>query len=122
MVDGGWAERSIHHSIWGYPTEAYLTAQLDANKRVQTSTRVLVGFFPQRTLQSEESHIERHAVALCHRPDHEKTEPTFTDAIATVRRLFWTRTVSQQPHLRKALEESALRLRTAVLDYLARTM
>jgi len=67
-------------------------------------------------------HIERHTVDLCHRPGYEKTEPTFTDAMATVRRLFWTETVFQQPYFRKAFKKLPPKLRTAVLDYLAQAV
>jgi len=64
-------------------------------------------------------HAKRHTIDLCHRPGYHKVEPSFTDAIATVRRLFWTKTVFQQPYFHKAFKKLPPKLRTTVLDYLA---
>jgi len=64
-------------------------------------------------------HAKRHTIDLCHRPGYHKAEPSFTDAIATVRRLFWTKTVFQQPYFHKAFKKLPPKLRTTVLDYLA---
>ena len=49
-----------------------------------------------------------------------KAEPTFADAIATVRRLFWAKTVFQQACHRKAFEKLPARLRELVLSCLSR--
>jgi len=68
------------------------------------------------------AHAERHAIDLCHRPGYHKAEPTFTDAIATVRRLFWTETVFQQPYFHKTFKKLPPKLRATVLDYLAQTV
>ncbi len=64
-------------------------------------------------------HAKRHTIDLCHRPGYRKVEPSFTDAITTVRRLFWTETVFQQPYFHKAFKKLPPKLRTTVLDYLA---
>ncbi len=63
-------------------------------------------------------HANRHTIALCHRPGYHKAEPSFTDAIVTVRRLFWTKTVLQQPYFRKTFKKLPPKLRTTLLDYL----
>jgi hypothetical protein len=91
-----------------------------ANSVLRTAP-CLLGLFSIVSLIFAE-HIERHTVDLCHRPGYEKTEPTFTDAMATVRRLFWTETVFQQPYFRKAFKKLPPKLRTAVLDYLAQAV
>jgi len=64
-------------------------------------------------------HSKRRTIDLCHRPGYHKVEPTFTDAIATVRRLFWIETVFCQPYLHKAFKKLPPKLRDTVLDYLA---
>jgi len=68
------------------------------------------------------AHAKRHTIDLCHRPGYHKAEPTFTDAIATVRRLFWTETVLQQPYFHKTFRKLPPKLRAAVLDYLAQAV
>jgi hypothetical protein len=67
-------------------------------------------------------HARRRGVDLCHRPGYEKTEPTFTDAITTVRRLFWTETVFQQPYFHKTFKNLPPKLRATILDYLAQAV
>jgi len=64
-------------------------------------------------------HAKRHTIDLCHRPGYRKVEPSFTDAIATVRRLLWTKTVFQRPYFHKAFKKLPPKLRATVLDYLA---
>jgi len=91
-----------------------------ANSVLRTAP-CLLGLFSIVSLIFAE-HLKRHPVDLCHRPGYQKTEPTFTDAIATVRRLFWTETVFQQPHFRKAFKNLPPKLRTTLLDYLAQAV
>lgn len=67
-------------------------------------------------------HAKRHAIELCHRPGYQKSEPTFTDAIAAVRRLFWTKTVFQQPYLHMTFNKLTPKLRAIILDYLAQVV
>jgi hypothetical protein len=67
-------------------------------------------------------HTKRHTIDLCHRPGYHKSEPTFTDAIATVRRLFWTETVFQQPYLHKTFKKLPPKLKAILLDYLAQAV
>jgi len=49
-----------------------------------------------------------------------KSEPTFADAIATVRRLFWEKTVFQQSSHKDAFEKVPRGLRALLLDCLTR--
>jgi hypothetical protein len=55
---------------------------------------------------------------LGHRPGYEKREPTFSDAIAEVRRLFWEKTLFAQPRFRQAMQKLPRKLRNLLLDYL----
>jgi hypothetical protein len=47
-----------------------------------------------------------------------KSEPTFSDALATVRRLFWTQLILIDPMHIKTLKKFPLLLRKTLLDYL----
>lgn len=51
---------------------------------------------------------------------YSKSEPTFGDAIATVRRLFWQTTIFPQVGPREAFEKIPSQLRNLLLDYLSR--
>jgi hypothetical protein len=64
--------------------------------------------------------------ARCHRVSargsdwYRKTVPTFADAVTTVRRLLWAKTVFQQPRHARAFDKIPCRLRTILLDSLSR--
>jgi hypothetical protein len=62
-------------------------------------------------------HLKRHKITTCDRPCYAKDEPTFTDAIATVRRLFWKETVLAQPYFRKACKNLPPKLQEFILDH-----
>ena len=49
-----------------------------------------------------------------------KTEPTFADAIATVRRLLWARTVFQQPRLHGGFQKLPPVFRNYLFDIVSR--
>jgi hypothetical protein len=51
---------------------------------------------------------------------YEKPEPTFADAVASVRRLLWSQTVLKQADRRGAFQKLPLDLREALLDQLSR--
>jgi len=76
----------------------------------------LLGLFSVICLIYHE-HLKRHKVTRCDRPCHAKSEPTFTDAIATVRRLFWKETVLAQPYFRKACKNLPPKLQEFILDH-----
>ena len=69
-------------------------------------------------------------IYAAHRQDHSprpastdwyaKSEPTFADAVATVRRLFWQKTIFQQTGHDAAFEKIPSRLRNLLLDCLSR--
>jgi len=76
----------------------------------------LLGLFSVICLIYHE-HLKRHKVTTCDRPCYAKSEPTFTDAIATVRRLFWKETVLAQPYFQKACKNLPLKLQEFILDH-----
>ena len=67
-------------------------------------------------------HGKRHPVRVIQRPGYEKTEPTFADALATVRELFWTETVFQQPPFRRVWKKVPRRLRSFLLMHLCQAV
>ncbi|MBI1312079.1 hypothetical protein GC176_12365 [bacterium] len=52
------------------------------------------------------------------RPWYEKSEPTFSDALESVRRLFWTETVFQQDSFARALAKAPSQFKDTLLDLL----
>ena len=76
----------------------------------------LLGLFSVICLIYHE-YLKRHKVTTCDRPCYAKSEPTFTDAIATVRRLFWKETVLAQPYFRKACKNLPPKLQEFILDH-----
>lgn len=52
------------------------------------------------------------------RPWYEKSEPTFSDALESVRRLFWTETVFQQDSFARALAKTPSQLKNTLLNLL----
>lgn len=65
-------------------------------------------------------HARHHRVRVRAAAWYAKTEPTFSDALATVRRLLWTETVFERPAHRRAFAKLPHRLRDLLLDNLAR--
>jgi hypothetical protein len=64
-------------------------------------------------------HARRHRIRLRTTTWYAKSEPTFSDAITTVRRLFWAQSVFQQPWHHDAFEKLPRRLRDLLLDRLS---
>jgi hypothetical protein len=65
-------------------------------------------------------HARRHTVRPAATPWYAKKELTFSDAIATVRRLFWSQTVLGKPSDHDAFAKLPRPLRVLLLDQLAR--
>jgi hypothetical protein len=76
----------------------------------------LLGLFSVICLIYHE-YLKRHKATTCERPCYNKSEPTFTDAIATVRRLFWKETVLAQPYFHKACKNLPPKLQEFILDH-----
>jgi IS4 transposase len=77
----------------------------------------LMGLFSVVTLIYYE-HLKRHAVCTCDRPCYTKSEPTFTDAMVAVRRLFWEETIFAQPYFRKACQKLLPKMAEFIFDHL----
>jgi hypothetical protein len=84
---------------------------------VLRTTPCLMGLFSLVCLIYHE-HRKTHAVVLCQRPGYEKTEPTFADALACVRRLFWMKTIFQQPQWAAVVKKLPHRWKTTLLEHL----
>lgn len=63
-------------------------------------------------------HVKSHPLSLRRTPWYVKTEPTFSDALAAVRRLFWQQILLQQPPYRKGFQKLPPPLRNWLLDQL----
>jgi len=87
-------------------------------KSVLRTGPCLLGLFSVVCLIFAE-HARRHAVALRCTRWYTKTEPTFSDAIATVRRLFWSETIFETPSHRDAFTKLPPRLKRLLLDRLS---
>ena len=78
----------------------------------------LLGLFSMICLIFAE-HARRHRIAVRRTAWYSKTEPTFSDAIATVRRLFWEETVFEKASCHKGFTKLPPKLRNMLLDYLS---
>jgi hypothetical protein len=63
-------------------------------------------------------HLKHHPPRLIHRPGYRKSEPTFSDAISEVRRLFWEKTLFAQPHFQQAVQKVSPNFKNFLLDCL----
>jgi hypothetical protein len=86
-------------------------------KSVLRTTPCLLGLFSVIGLIYVE-HVKSHPMGIRQTLWYTKDEPTFSDAIATVRRLFWREILFQQPSYRDAFQKLPLKIKTWVLDRL----
>ncbi len=86
-------------------------------KSVLRTAPCLLGLFSVISLIFAE-HTRRHRIKVRATEWYIKTEPTFSDAIATVRRLFWNATVFEKPSYHEGLEKIPPKLRNLLLDHL----
>lgn len=63
-------------------------------------------------------HTRTHSVNVRYTEWYSKAEPTFSDAIATVRRLFWQRTIFAKASEHNGFKKLPPKLKTLLLDYL----
>jgi hypothetical protein len=78
----------------------------------------LLGLFSLISLIYVE-HARHHAIRPRRTRWYAKTEPTFSDALATVRRLLWSETIFETPPQHEAFEKLPRRLRQILLDRLS---
>ena len=96
----------------GFETPRQRTA-----KSILRTAPCLLGLFSVICLIFAE-HARRHAIRLRSRPAYAKKAPTFSDAIATVRRLLWSETVFETPSHREAFSQIPHELKNLLLDFL----
>ena len=87
-------------------------------KSVLRTAPCLLGLFSIVCLIFAE-HTRRHRVRVRRTQWYIKAEPTFSDAIATVRRLFWQETVFAKASYHNGFEKLSPKFRNLLLDYLS---
>lgn len=84
---------------------------------VQRMAPLLLGLFSLVTLIYHQHCLQSDSPPAS-RPWYDKAEPTFSDALESVRRLFWTETVFQRGPLAMAFEKTPLKLKNTLLNIL----
>ncbi len=87
-------------------------------KSVLRTGPLLLGLFSVVCLIFSE-HVRTHKVCVAQQPWYSKTEPTFSDALATVRRLFWSETIFEQSRKHWGFQKLPPKLREMLLDHLS---
>jgi hypothetical protein len=85
---------------------------------VLRSAPCLLGLFSVICLIFAE-HTRTHRIEVRSTEWYCKTEPTFSDAIATVRRLFWQKSIFAKASYHKGFKKLPPKLRNLLLDYLS---
>ena len=101
-------------------SRAHLGLGTERNRCEQSvlrSTPCLLGLFSVVALIYAE-HVRGHKPAVRSTPWYEKDEPTFADALAAIRRQFWSGTFLQQAGAERAWKNLPTDLRTTLLDRL----
>ena len=93
------------------------TTRQHVKRSVLRTAPALLGLFSVVCLIFAE-HLRHHRLVVYSTNWYAKTEPTFSDALATVRRLFWTQLFLTDPTHIKTLKNFPLLLRKTLLDYL----
>lgn len=87
-------------------------------KSVLRTGPCLLGLFSMICLIFAE-HARGHPIRVRSTAWYTKREPTFSDAIATIRRLFWSETIFERSFHSDAFEKIPARLRNLLLDHLS---
>jgi hypothetical protein len=87
-------------------------------KSVLRTAPCLLGLFSVVCLIFAE-HTRRHCIRIRRTRWYVKTEPTFSDAITTVRRLFWQETIFAKASYHKGFQKLPPKLRNLLLEYLS---
>lgn len=88
---------------------------------VQRMAPLLLGLFSLVSVMYHR-HLTDHESVVNSRPWYEKSEPTFSDALETIRRELWTQTIFAQGHFSKALAKTPRKLRNTLLDFLCQAV
>jgi hypothetical protein len=94
------------------------TTRQHVAKSVLRTAPCLLGLFSVVCLIFAE-HTQRHRIHIRQTPWYIKAEPTFSDVMATVRRLFWKETFFQEAPYHGGLEKLSPRIRNWLLDQLS---
>ena len=84
---------------------------------VQRMAPLLLGVFSLVSVMYHRWLID-HEQVVKSRPWYEKSEPTFSDALETIRRELWIETVFAQAPFSRALAKTPTKLRNTLLDFL----
>ena len=95
------------------------TTRQRTEKSVLRTGPCLLGLFSVVCLIYAE-HVKRAKVSPRQTTWYAKTEPTFSDALATVRRLLWEQTVFQQSRVHGGFQKLPPTLRNTLLDIVSR--
>lgn len=95
------------------------TTRQRTEKSVLRAAPCLLGLFSVVCLIYAE-HVNRAKVSGRQTPWYRKTEPTFSDALATVRRLFWEQTIFKQSRFHRGFQKLPPLLRRTLLDIVTR--
>ena len=101
---------------------AHLGFETTRQRREKSVLRMgpcLLGLFSVVCLIYAE-HVKRAKASPRQTPWYAKAEPTFSDALTTVRRLLWEQTVFKQSHLHGGFQKLSPSLRQTLLDVVAR--
>ena len=94
------------------------TTRQYVSKSVLRTAPCLLGLFSIISLLFAE-HSRRHKIKVHNSQWYNKTEPTFSDAITTVRQLFWQETIFAKASYHKGFKKLPPKLRNMLLDYLS---
>jgi len=90
-------------------------------KAVQRVEPWLMGLFTIVTLIWQQ-HLRRHPARTAERPWYTKEEPTFADALRTVRELIWVESVFEHPMLPVGLQKLSAKPRGILLHWLTQAV
>ncbi len=93
------------------------TTRQHVAQSVRRTAPCLLGLFRVICLIYAE-HVQCHPLGVRQTRWYVKDEPTFSDAMATVRRLFWRELLFRQPSDRHGFQKLPLKIRTWMLDRL----
>jgi hypothetical protein len=94
------------------------TTRQHVSKSVLRTAPCLLGCFSIVCLIFAE-HIRNHHIEVRITQWYSKAEPTFSDAMATVRRLFWQKTIFEKASYHNGFKKLSPKLRNLLLDYLS---
>lgn len=117
LFTGRWNIETTFQEI--RPRLGFETTRQRVAKSVLRTGPCLLGLFSVVCLIFAE-HAKRHRIKIRRTAWYRKPEPTFSDALETVRRLFWQQTIFARPSDHVGLQKLPGELRRLLLDQLSR--